>query len=181
MKRIYILIAIFFSIFNAKAQVFDTSRIIDSGKGNIGFQPSVFFTDKDDAEFILFMHAGFGLGNNIDLAAKAGVFGDRTFWGVNAEYGISDSFSFKLGAHNYYDFGLDLGLNITVPINSSTNFITGIDSDIVFTHENTIMPVWLPLAIEFELGYNWSFILESEIRLSKVGNYFLGAGLCVDF
>lgn len=181
MKKSIIALIILFSVIKLDAQVFNTAKILEPSKGNIGFQPSVFFTDKDDAEFILFLHAGIGIYNNIDLSARAGVFGSRTYWGVDAEYGLTDNFSFTLGAHNYNNFGLDASVNITVPINSSTNFITGIDSDIIFQDNNTIVPVWLPLGIEFELGYNWSFIIESEIKLSKVGNYFLGAGLCVDF
>lgn len=179
MNKKLILFALMFGSIIGKAQVFNTSGILKSGEASIGFEPSMLDSGGSD-EFLMFFHAGVGLGNNIDLGAKIGAFGDENYYGGDVEFGISKNLSLSAGAHQFHDFGFDGTANVTIPLASGTKLITGLDMDINFGDETTI-PLWVPIGIRVAVGNGWSLIMEAEIELTDEAYHYFGIGMAYGF
>lgn len=179
MKKTIILFLLIGVGFVSKAQMFNTSGILKSGEAAIGFEPSILVYDGDN-EFLMFFHAGVGLGRNIDLGAKFGVFGDENYYGGDIEFGISRTLSLSAGMHHFHDFGLDGTANVTVPLAQGTKLITGLDMDIVFGDETKI-PLWIPLGVRISVGNGWSLIMETEIELTDEAYHYFGVGMAYGF
>ncbi|WP_421920603.1 hypothetical protein [Marinifilum sp.] len=179
MRKTIILILLMSAAFLTKAQVFNTSRILKGGEAAIGFEPSLLVYDGD-TDFMMFFHAGVGLGQNIDLGAKFGAFGNENFYGGDLEFGFSKTLSLSAGAHHFHDFALDGTANVTVPLARGTNLITGLDMDIVFGNTSKI-PLWIPLGIQVSVGNGWSLIMESEIELTDEAYHYFGVGMAYGF
>ncbi|MFA9372203.1 MAG: hypothetical protein ACERIH_10880 [Labilibaculum antarcticum] len=177
-KGIIILMMVFGSLVS-NAQVFNTSGVLRSGEAAIGFEPSMLAFDGSN-EFLMFFHAGVGVGRNIDLGAKIGAFGDENYYGGDVEFGISKNLSLSAGAHHFHDFGFDGTANITVPLASGTKLITGLDMDINFGDETTI-PLWVPIGIRVSIGNGWSVIMEAEIELTDEAYHYFGIGMAYGF
>jgi hypothetical protein len=178
MKRLIFLPLLFLTVI-ASSQVFNTSSTLRKGQFSFGVEPS-FYIDGD-TDFNLFLHGGFGLPGNMDLALKLGALGDEDYFGADIEFALGNSFSLSAGAHNYYDFGLDGTLLYTYGLQSQVDLLAGLDTDIVFADDDTELILWIPLGLEIGIQNNMSFILESEICLTDVGSHFLGGGLCFYF
>ncbi len=161
------------------AQIFNASGILKSGEASIGFEPSMLVSNGSN-EFLMFFHAGVGVGRNIDLGAKIGAFGDETYYSGDVEFGISKNLSLSAGAHHFHDFGLDGTANVTVPLASGTKLITGLDMDINFGDETTI-PLWVPIGIRVAVGNGWSLIMEAEIELTDEAYHYFGIGMAYGF
>ncbi|WP_372755481.1 hypothetical protein [Labilibaculum sp.] len=179
MKKNFMLLALILGVLASKAQVFNTSGILSSGEAAIGFEPSLLDSSGSN-EFLMFFHAGVGIGNNIDLGAKIGAFGDENYYGGDVEFGISKNLSLSAGAHHFHDFGFDGTANVTVPLASGTKLISGFDMDINFGDETTI-PLWIPIGIRVAVGNGWSLIMESEIELTDVAYHYFGVGMAYGF
>ncbi|WP_143470512.1 hypothetical protein [Labilibaculum filiforme] len=179
MKRILFVLMFLFVAAFSNAQVFNTSGILKSGEAAIGFEPSMLVNGGTN-EFLMFFHAGVGIGNNLDLGAKIGAFGDETYYGGDVEFGISRNLSLSAGMHHFYDFGFDGTANVTVPLASGTSLITGLDMDINFGDETTI-PLWVPIGIRVSIGNGWSLIMEAEIELTDEAYHYFGIGMAYGF
>jgi len=177
-KTLFVLMFLFVTIIG-NAQIFNTSGILRSGEAAIGFEPSMLVSNGSN-EFLMFFHAGVGVGRNIDIGAKVGAFGDENYYGGDVEFGISKNLSLSAGAHHYHDFGFDGTANVTVPLASGTQLITGLDMDINFGDETTI-PLWVPIGIRVSIGNGWSLIMESEIELTDVAYHYFGIGMAYGF
>lgn len=179
MKRtLFVLIFLSISAF-LNAQVFNTSGILKKGNVAIGFEPSMLVNGGSN-EFLMFFHAGVGIGRNIDLGAKIGAFGNENYYGGDVEFGISKNLSLAAGAHQFHDFGFDGTANVTVPLASGTKLITGLDMDINFGDETTI-PLWVPIGIRVSVGNGWSVIMEAEIELTDEAYHYFGIGMAYGF
>lgn len=179
MKRGIILLSLVFIALIGKAQVFNTAGVLRSGEAAVGFEPSMFVYDGN-TEFLMFFHAGVGIGRNIDIGAKIGAFGDENYYGGDVEFSISRNLSLSAGAHHFYDFGFDGTVNVTVPLASGTKLITGLDMDINFGDETKI-PLWVPIGIRVAIGNGWSVIMESEIELTDEAYHYFGIGMAYGF
>jgi hypothetical protein len=179
MKKILMFVVLICGTMIGKAQIFNTSGILETGEAAIGFEPSI-LDSGGSTNFLMFFHAGVGLGKNIDLGAKIGAFGDENFYSGDLEFGIGKNLSLSAGAHHYYDFGFDGTVNVTVPLASETELITGFDMDINFGDETTI-PLWVPIGIRVSVGNGWSIIMETEIELTDVAYHYFGIGMTYGF
>jgi len=179
MKRRLILFGLMFGALVSNAQVFNTSGILKSGEAAIGFEPSLLVYDGTN-DFQMFFHAGVGIGNNIDIGAKLGAFGDENYYGGDVEFGISKNLSLSAGAHHFHDLGLDGTVNVTIPLASGTKLITGLDMDINFGDDSNI-PLWVPIGIRVSVGNGWSLIMESEIEITDVAYHYFGIGMAYGF
>ncbi|WP_321279433.1 hypothetical protein [Marinifilum fragile] len=179
MSKTIILLLLMSGAFLSKAQVFNISGILKEGEAAIGFEPSLLVYDGE-TDFMMFFHAGVGLGQNIDLAGKFGVFGDENYYGGDIEFGFSKTLSLSAGAHHFHDFALDGTANVTVPLARGTKLITGLDMDIVFG-DKTKIPLWIPLGIRVSVGNGWSLIMASEIELTDEAYHYFGVGMAYGF
>lgn len=180
MKKIVIVLSFVLCVCSLNAQIFNTSGILKKGEAAVGFQPSMHVYDSD-SDFVMFLHGGVGIGNNLDVGAKIGLFGDATYVAGDIEYGISQTLSLSAGAHYFDDFGLDGTANVSIPLVSGTKLITGLDMDINFINGDVSIPVWVPIGVRVAVGNGWSMIMEAEIELTNEAYHFFGIGMAYGF
>jgi hypothetical protein len=161
------------------AQVFNTASTLSPGKFSIGLNPVVYEND-----FGLFLHGGVGIKSGIDFALHYGILDGEDYFGADLEWRLTSGkpkISLITGAHNFYNAGLDLGLNISFPIVSNVQLYTGLDLDINFGNNDTYTPLWLPIGVEIPMKSNMSFMFEAEIPLSDHAWNIFGGGLAFYF
>lgn len=178
MRRRIVLLSLMFVAIIGNAQIFNTSGILRSGDVAIGFEPSMLVSNGSN-EFLMFFHAGVGVGRNIDVGAKVGAFGDDNYYGGDIEFGILENLSLSAGAHYFRDFAIDATANVSIPLVAGTKLITGLDIDYIVDHST--MAVWLPLGIRVNIGNGWSLIMESEIELTNDAYHYFGVGMAYGF
>ena len=168
MKRLNIFLLCISMSVSGYSQVFHTGETLKRGVFSLGVEPAVFI--NGGSEFMLFFHGGYGIKNGIDLALKFGI-GNPNYFGADLEWKLANRISLTTGAHNFGDFGLDAGLNFTIPIKSDVKLYTGFDSDIVFSEDENgdaeiLYPLWIPIGVEIALQKKMSMILKSEIGMT---------------
>ncbi|HEX2936310.1 MAG TPA: hypothetical protein VHO72_13235 [Bacteroidales bacterium] len=180
MKKLKLALIVLFFPAMAFCQVFNTASTLAPGKFSLGVNPVVY-----DNDFGLFLHGGVGIKPGVDLAMRYGFLEGEDYFGADIEWrllgGGKPGISLITGAHKYWRGGLDLGLNISFPITSGVSLYTGLDMDINFWPDNTIVPVWLPVGVEIPLKSNISFMFEAEIPLSDEARSIFGGGLAFYF
>ncbi|MBN2486623.1 MAG: hypothetical protein JXB34_11675 [Bacteroidales bacterium] len=173
MKKLFILALVFFT-FSASGQVFNTSSTLKRGRFSVGFEPG--FNINGGSDFTLFLHGGAGLTKGADLGIKVGLLRDETYIGGDVEFALGKRFSLSVGAHSYYELGLDGTALFTFPLKNGVSIYTGLDMDIDF-YDEVQLPIWAPIGLEVNMGKNMRFLFEAEINLTDVGYHFLGGGL----
>jgi hypothetical protein len=180
MKKLTITFIIFLFPVLSYSQVFNTASTLSPGKFSLGINP--LFYEKD---FGLFLHGGVGIKPGLDLAIHYGILDYNDYVGADLEWrlvgGKGPKVSLITGAHNYNDFGLDLGLNLSFTITSNVQLYTGIDSDINFGQNDTYTPLWLPIGVEIPVKSKMSFMFEAEVPLSDAAWSIFGGGLAFYF
>lgn len=174
MKKIIFSILTIISI-SAHAQVFNTAGTLKKNSLSFGLEPAVLVYGGGN-DFMMYFHGGYGIKSGIDLGIHLGA-GNTTYFGADLEWGLGNHFSLTTGAHNFGDFGLDGALNVSFDIASGVDLYSGLDMDIVFAENKTILPLWLPLGVEIGVGTKMSFILETEINLTDNAYHVIGGGL----
>jgi hypothetical protein len=158
-----------------EAQVFNTSSTLKPGRFSAGFEPGIYLNGGND--FNLFLHAGAGIARSVDFGLKLGLMGNNVYIGGDVEFALGRHFSLSAGAHSWGDLGLDATGLFTFPIGGVAKFYTGLDADVVLAEGDTQLPLWLPIGVEIPLKKYILFMFETEIRLTHVGQHFIGAGL----
>jgi len=189
MKKVVLIIALFFGVLStSKAQVlFNTAQTLSKGNWSLGLDAA--YGEQINHDFGLFIHGGYGLGNNSDLGLKLGIGWGQTYFGMDYEKSIisgKPAVSFHLGAHYWYDFGLDGGLNVSFPIGSNLFITTGLDLDLNFGHDynddlDLYAPMWLPINLEVYLQKNLSLVFEGNIKLTRTAFTTVGGGVNIYF
>ncbi len=186
MKKIILLIA-FLTVVSAasNAQVlFNGASTLKSGNWCVGIDPMV--ATEYDNDFALFIHGGYGLGNNSDLNLKLGFgWGNDTYFAFDYEKAIvvgKPTFSISGGLHYWRYVGLDFGGLITFPINNTVHLTTGLNIDVTFgedANEDTDIwvPVWLPLNCEIFVQKNLSIVIEGNVKLTDDAFTTFGGGI----
>ena len=175
MKKILVIaFALVTTSFSLYSQVFNTASTLNPGKFNIGIEPLIYA--EGDNEFYLFLNGGVGLVKGTDLNLRLGVLGNETYIGGDVEFNLAKFFSISGGAHNFGVFGLDGTGLFTFPLGPAKIY-TGLDADIDFPESGTIMPLWIPVGIEFFLKKKMAFIFEAEIAATDDATHIIGGGL----
>ena len=172
MKKIIIISLAFLTITISNAQVFNTATTLKKGAFALGVEP-VIYTSSDD--FLLFVHGGYGIKKGLDFGLKAGLGGGDTYFGADLEFSLRKNISLAVGAHNYFDLGLDGTLLFNIPIRKDIKFITGVDADIIFSDDSQV-PIWIPLGLEVMLRSKMALHFETEISVNDY-THILGGGL----
>jgi hypothetical protein len=176
MKKSFIFILLIsICIMGLDAQVFNTSSTLHRGQFSAGFEPGINISGGND--FSLFLHGGAGITKSVDFGVKIGLLNGATFVGGDVEFGVTRFFSISAGAHAHGNFGLDGTGLFTFPIASVAKIYTGLDADVEFNTGAISIPLYVPVGLEIPLRKYMLFIFESEIRLTNVGNHYIGGGL----
>jgi hypothetical protein len=188
MKKVVLIIVLFFGVISSnKAQVlFNTAQTLSKGNWSLGLDAA--YGDQINHDFGLFLHGGYGLGNNSDLGMKLGLGWGDTYFGMDYEKTVVSGkpiVSFHGGAHYWNDFGLDLGANVTFPI-GNVFLTTGLDMDVDFGQDanddlNLYAPMWLPINMEVYLKKNISLVFEGNIKLTHTAFTTVGGGINIYF
>lgn len=188
MKKIVLSLVLLIAVIStSKAQVlFSTAQTLGSGNWSLGINPVIAAEGNND--FALFFHGGYGLGNNSDLGLKLGFGWNDAYVGLDYEKTLmagKPSVSLSGGAHFFHYFGLDLGAQVTFPINN-VRLTTGLDMDFVFGEDGNgdlemWAPLWLPLSLEVYLKKNFSLVFEGNIKLTDRAWTTVGGGINVYF
>jgi len=179
MKKIVIALFIAVLPLLSFAQVFNTASTLKSGKFSLGLNPVVY-----EDNFGLFLHGGVGIRSGIDLGIRYGILDGEDYFGADLEWRLlsgKPSISLTTGAHNYYDPGLDLALNLSFPIVSNIQLYTGLDMDINFGANDTYTWLWLPVGVEIPIKSKMAFMFEAEIPISDNTRSIFGGGLAFYF
>lgn len=175
MKKITILLLAVLISASISAQVFNTGQTLKPKKFSLGIEPTVLI--NGNANFILFMHGGYGLTKGIDFGLTVGVLGNSNYFGADVEFAVGRQMSVAFGAHDFGVFGLDGTFIATIPIRKDVRLFTGADLDINFPANNTQFLLWLPIGVEVGLRSKMSFIFEAEIGLTDPAYHLIGGGL----
>lgn len=173
---------LFFSLLliaiTANAQIFNTSSTLNPKTFSLGVEPGFYINGS--SEFGLFLHGGIGITKSADFALKIGILGDENYIGGDVEFAMGKRFSLAVGAHTFYDFGLDGTALFTFPLTKGASIFTGLDTDIIFA-DDLIVPLWLPVGLQIGVKKGTYFIFESEINLTDNSYNYLGGGLSFIF
>jgi hypothetical protein len=127
---------------------------------------------------------GYGIKYGSDLAVTMG-FGDVSYLGLDAEKVLPweslDNLvmSFAGGVHYSGGFGLDGTLNISVPLDKSLTFYSGLDMDLVLT-DGSGVPMWIFFGGEYSLKHRLTLLGEIDLGINDSSN-LLGIGVCYYF
>ncbi len=178
MKRIILTsLATLFLLTFTKGQVFHSAKTLKKGAFSVGIEPSMLVNGGSD--FYLFLHGGYGIKSGLDLSLKAGL-GDANYFGADLEFALAKNISLTVGAHDFFDFGLDGCLLFNIPIKGDVQLISGIDTDIDFAND-VLLRVWVPVGLEIYLKKNMSLLFEAEIGLTDPAYHMFGGGLAFYF
>lgn len=188
MKKVFLLVSLLTLLsFSVDAQVlFNGAATLKKGNWNIGANPAL--TTGNSSDLALFLHGGYGLGNNSDLGVKLGFGWGGTYFGLDYEKTLllgKPSISVAGGAHVHSNFGLDGTALITFPLNN-LRFTGGLDMDIVFyesgNNDTSVeIPLWLPLNFEIFIQQNLSIVVEGNIGLTNNSYTTFGGGVSFYF
>jgi hypothetical protein len=177
MKRTVLTLTLLLALVLSNAQVFHSAQTLKKGSFSLGIEPALLINGGED--LYIFLHGGYGIKNGIDFAMKLGV-GNTNYIGADVEFGLQKNISLTVGAHSFYNFGLDGALLFNIPIRSDILLITGFDMDINFNDEVDI-PLWIPVGLEIFLKKRTSLIFEVEIGLNDPAYNVIGGGLAFYF
>ncbi|MEN8119590.1 MAG: hypothetical protein ABFS35_04560 [Bacteroidota bacterium] len=185
MKKFILTLVLFTGIsIAANAQiVFTSAKTLQKGNFSVGINPA---WGEYGYDFSLFLHGGYGVGNNADLNLKIGFGWFDPYVGLDYEKTLlsgKPSVSVYVGGHYWNNFGIDMGTVVTFPI-KNINISTGLDADLVFRRDfnddlDLGFPVWLPLEVEFYLQKHLALTFEADIRLNNPAFTIVGGGLSI--
>ncbi|MFP4556285.1 MAG: hypothetical protein ACLFNU_05380 [Bacteroidales bacterium] len=175
MKRIGLLLIAALFVSTASSQVFKTGQTLKPKTFSIGIEPAVII--NGNADFILFLHGGYGITKGIDIGAKVGVLGGNNYFGADIEFALGRQMSISFGAHDFGSFGLDGTFLATFPIRGDVRVYAGADLDINFPGNDVNFPLWVPVGVEVGIRKSMSFIFEASVGLTQPAYHLIGGGV----
>ena len=178
MKKLIFLVLLCLGI-SSYGQVFNTGETLKRGSFSIGLNPVYYYNDLG-----LFLHGGAGITSGLDLALNIGFLEGPTYVGGDLEWkllGGKPDVSLITGAHVRGDFGLDIGLNLSVDIKGSVDLFTGLDTDLNFLDSDTQWLVWVPVGVEIKLKSSIGLILEGDVPCTNETEGIFGGGVAFYF
>ncbi|HPW67200.1 MAG TPA: hypothetical protein PLY32_05855 [Salinivirgaceae bacterium] len=174
MKRIIVIVTSLLVFGSANAQVFNTGTTLKPKDFSLGVEPAVII--NGDADFILFLHGGYGLTKGIDFGLTVGVLGPANYFGADIEFMVHKNMSLAFGAHHFGRFGLDGTFLATFPIKNVVNVFGGLDLDVNIS-EDTDFLLWFPIGVEVGIRKGMSFIFETQVGLTNPAYHLIGGGV----
>jgi len=174
-KCIILLICLFNLTLITEAQVFNTASTLGKGNFSAGVEPGVYVNGS--SRFSLFLHGGAGIANNVDFSLKLGILEPNIYFGGDIEFTLAKFFSISAGAHTFGDFGIDGTGLFTFDLGSAVDLYTGLDMDVVFADNETIVPLWIPIGIEVPIKSSILFLFETEINVTDNAAHYIGGGV----
>lgn len=176
MKKLRPFFLLLLGISSVNAQVMNSGQLLRTGRFGLTIAPCFYSPHRD---ITLDLNAGYGLTRSVDLNFNFNI-GHRTYFGADVEWGLlrgSPALSLTTGAHIYYDVGLDVTLNLGIPIGPAIIY-TGIDADIEFAGDETYIPAWFFIGPEIPFRRNLSLIMELDIGINHAPHIFaIGLGI----
>jgi len=169
---------------------FTKSQSVDDGRVNkkneISAAANPVYNATTD-KFGMFIHGDYGLTSKSDIGLQVGFGPNQTYLGIDFERLLikKPAISAYAGAHYHQYAGLDLGSKITLPLRPIF-LTTGLDMDMVLSEDENgnpeiLIPVWLPVQIEFYLIKHVSMAFEAQVALNTKTNTYVGTGILVYF
>jgi len=174
MKKIIITFTCLLMLGSANAQVFNTGSTLKPKDFSLGVEPAVII--NGNADFILFLHGGYGLTKGIDFGLTFGVLGPFNYFGGDVEFMVHKNMSLAFGAHHFGRFGLDGTFLATFPIGGVVNVFGGLDLDVNISKDTDFL-LWLPIGVEVGIRKGMSFIFEAQVGLTKPAYHLIGGGV----
>jgi len=190
-RRVVFILLLLFSF--SYGQIFNTARLLNNKQFSFSINP-VLLNDlgKDDAG--IFIQGEYGLLSGMQLLGRIGVGFDETYYGIMIEKSLVRSYphiSFSGGVHSFYDIGLDLNLNISVPLNKFVDLYGGLDSDFVFADKRTLdvstdtwkkesdtkFLTWFFIGTEVVITRKMNLLFEAEIGIAEEAFNLFGTGV----
>lgn len=175
MKRIGLLLIVTLFASTVFSQVFKTGQTLKPKTFSVGIEPAILL--NGNADFILFLHGGYGLTKGVDIGAKVGVLGGTNYFGADIEFALGRQMSISFGAHDFGSFGLDGTFLATFPIRGDVRLYAGADADINFPGNDLSFLLWIPVGVEVGIKKSMSFIFEASIGLTQPAYHLIGAGV----
>lgn len=175
MKRILIVFICFCTVFNIKAQVFNSDVNLQKGGWFLGLEP-VYIVNNN---FMFFAHGGYGIKSGINLDLNAG-FGNGDYFGADLKWALIRHVSLNTGFFiQNGTAGLNGCLNLSIPIRSDIRLITGAHLNVDFPNSGIDTHFWVPVGVDIGLRKNMGLILEGEIGFKSDSR--MGGGLAFYF
>jgi len=119
MKKILFLLMLCGLTASAFSQVFNTAGILKRGQFSAGINPVM-----NGEELGLFVHGGYGISENLDVAAKFGITEGYDYLGADVEWSLRNTERLQIsltgGGHVRANFGLDAGASLSFPLLRNT-------------------------------------------------------------
>ncbi len=165
-----------------QAQVFNSARSLPAGAVALIGAPVV-FNEGDINDIALFAIGRYGVGNGLDLEARAGFFENDTYVGGSVELGLRGAppyIAMMTGVHVMGDLGFDGGLNIAYPLSPTFDLYGGLDFDLIFD-EDPDLPSWANLGIDVTFVEQIHFMAEFNIGINEISPNIWGAAFVFHF
>jgi hypothetical protein len=179
MKKLISIILFSLSLIHGFSQVFNSGYLSEKGKFSAGIEPAYFISGNSGTP-LLFLYGNYGLRDDIGINLKVGTDFSKTYLGAAMTWDLGKNFTLGTGVHNFDFFGLDARLNYNIPLPKDARIFTGLDASVIFANEARL-PLWLPLGVEVRIKDKLSFILETEIALTKPAYHIISAGVAYYF
>ena len=179
MKKIIFIILLGFTCRMGISQVFNTGNLLDQGKFSAGVAPAYFINGTNGTP-LLFLYGNYNLRNDIAFNLKIGSSISKAYFGAGMTWGLGNGFTLGTGVHNYDYFGIDLNVLYNAHLSKDARLFTGLNSSVLFASEARL-PIWIPLGVEVNIRENLSFILETQIAITKPAYHIISAGVVYYF
>ena len=163
------------------AQVLNDAGTLGRGDISLGVSP-VFYSGGGNSDFRLFFDAGFGLSSSTDLAFRAGLGEDPSYFGADVEFSLlrsKASMSATLGAHKFAEVGIDGTLNLSFPVTSNVGMFLGMDADVEFGSNDTRLPAWFFFGTGVFLQRSLELLFEGNVAVSNDAASIFAVGIKV--
>ena len=179
MKKLFVYIILSILFRTGYSQVFNSGSLAEQGKFSAGIGPAYFINGSNGTPF-LFLYGNYAIRNDIGLNLKIGAGLSKTYVGAAMTWDLGKNFTLGTGVHNFDYFGLDARLNYNIILPKDARIFTGLDASVLFASE-TRLPLWVPLGVEVKIREKLSFILETEIAITKPAYHIISAGVVYYF
>jgi hypothetical protein len=179
MKKTIILIFLGILSHTGFSQVFNTGNLTDQGKFSAGVAPAYFINGNSGTPLLL-LYGNYALRNDIGLNLKIGSSLSKAYFGAAMTWGLGSNFTLGTGVHNFDYFGIDANLNYNIHLSKDSRLFTGLNASVLF-ESDTRLPLWVPLGVEVQIKDKLSFILETEIAVTKPAYHIISAGVAYYF
>lgn len=182
MRKIILFVCVLISFQVVSAQVHNSAGTLRGGKFSIEVAP-VFFVDAN-SDVGLFLQGGIGLTRSMDLSLKFSLNNNDIYFGGDIEFALvsgTPALSLALGMHSYNKMGIDMALNLTIPIRKIVSIYGCLDFDVEFTGDDTYFPLWGVIGFEVMVRRHLGILMEMDIGITDPAPNMLGIGLCVYF